>query len=91
MINSWLFIHCAAKAGAGDSNESPPAVVVDDQRTSAVSQASVHLASLVSSAEHLLVKLKDSPLVVSTVQDPGPLSPELGCSCLHASGCSPRF
>ena len=72
VINSWLFVYGATEAGAGDSNESPPAVVVDDERTSAVSQAGVHLASLVSSAEHLLVKLKDSPLVVSTVQDQEP-------------------
>ena len=59
MINSWLFIHSAAEASAGNSNESPPAVVVDDERTSAISKTSVHLASLVSSAEHLLVELKD--------------------------------
>ena len=58
VINSWLFVYRATEAGAGDSNESPPAVVVDDERTSAVAQTGVHLASLVSRTEHLLVELK---------------------------------
>ena len=58
VINSWLFVHSAAEAGARNSNESPPAVVVDDERTPAVAQTGVHLASLVSRTEHLLVKLK---------------------------------
>ena len=59
MINPWLFVDGTAEASAGNSNESPPAVVVDDERTSTVSKAGVHLASLVSSTEHLLVQLKD--------------------------------
>ena len=65
MINPWLFVDGAAEARAGDSNESPPAVVVDDERTSAVSQTGVHLASLVSRTEHLLVKLKHRCVPVS--------------------------
>jgi len=57
VINPWLFVDGTAEASAGNSNESPPAVVVDDERTSTVSKAGVHLASLVSSTEHLLVQL----------------------------------
>ena len=89
MINSGLFVHSAAEAGTGDSDESPPAVVVDDERTSAVSQTGVHLAPLVSGAEHLLVELKHP----SQFGDPARPddSPELGCSCPRATGCSPRF
>ena len=59
VINSWLFVHSAAEAGARNSNESPPAVVVDDERTPAVAQTGVHLSSFVSGTEHLLVELKE--------------------------------
>merc|ERR1712203_337412 len=39
MVYSWLFIHSTTKAGAGDSYEGPPAVVVDDERPPTVPQA----------------------------------------------------
>ena len=78
MINSWLFVYSAAEASTGDSNESPPAVVVDDERTSTVPQAGVHLAPLVSGAEHLLVELKDPSQLWQDV--PSPARPQLGPS-----------
>ena len=59
MVYSWLFVYSTTEAGAGDSYESPPAVVVDDERPPAVPQTGVHLAPLVARTEHLLVELKD--------------------------------
>ena len=62
VIYSGLFVDGTSKSCTCHSDQSPPSIVVDDKRTSAVSQASIHFAVLMARTEHLVMELEKNIL-----------------------------
>ena len=57
VINSRLLFNCTSKTSRGNSNQSPSAIKVDDQRSTTVTKTSILFASFVSSTKHFIMEL----------------------------------
>ena len=57
VINSRLLFNCTSKTSRGNSNQSPSAIKIDDQRSTTVTKTSILFTSFVSSTKHFIMEL----------------------------------
>ena len=57
VIYSRLLFNCTSKTSRGNSNQSPSAIKIDDQRSTTVTKTSILFTSFVSSTKHFIMEL----------------------------------